>query len=219
MKEIFGFLRDLQANNDRTWFNNNKDRYLSAKTIFETYVNDLIKGISRFDPDVTGISAKESIFRIYRDTRFGIDKTPYKTHMGAFIAKGGKMSQRGGYYIHIEPDDSLFAGGIWCLDTTILKALRQDVYDNMEEFKTIVEDKTFTHLYRFDEEDKLKKVPVPFPADCADGEWLKFKKYVCSGRVEDDFFEGEDMLERSLKRFEALLPLNKFINYTIDETL
>lgn len=219
MKEILQFLKDLQKNNNRVWFQDNKDRYQLAKNTFETFVNDLIKGISRFDPQVAGMTAKDSIFRIYRDTRFSHDKTPYKDHMGAFIAQGGKMTQRGGYYIHLEPGGSLFAGGIWCLDKAILKAIRQDIYDNMEEFKSIVENPVFTQYYEMDEEDKLKKMPAPFPSDTPDGEWLKFKKYICSSSAPDDFFEKENVLEESLKRFKILMPLNRFINYTIDETM
>lgn len=219
MKEIFRFLRDLQKNNNRVWFQENKDRYLVAKTTFETFIDEVITGISKFDPDVTGIRAKDSIFRIYRDTRFSANKTPYKDHMGAFIAKGGKTSQRGGYYIHLEPGGSLFAGGIWCLDSPILKALRKDVYDNIEEFKSIVENPDFTRYYEMDKEDMLKKVPAPFLADFPDGEWLRMKKYICSGKVPDNFFEGKDIVERSRQRLELILPLNRFVNYTIDESM
>jgi len=218
VKEIMPFLKDLGVNNNREWFQDNKKKYLIAKAAFETFVNDLITGISRFDPDVTGVRAKDSIFRIYRDARFSVDKTPYKNHMGAFIVKGGKMNPRGGYYIHLEPGESLFAGGIWHLETPLLKALRKDIYDNIEEFKTIVENPVFTSYYTMDKEDILKKVPAPFPSDFPDAEWLKYKRYVCSSNVPDDFFEGKDMIQRCLKRFEILYPLNRFLNYTVDET-
>lgn len=219
MKEIFDFLKELQVNNNRTWFQDNKDKYQIAKKSFESFIEDLIVGISKFDPEVAGMTAKDSIFRIYRDTRFSHDKTPYKDHMGAFIAKGGKTSQRGGYYMHLEPGNSLFAGGIWCLDNVVRKAIRQDIYDNMEEFLSIVENPVFTQYYEMDLDDKLKKMPAPFPPDTPDGEWLKLKKYICASNVPDDFFSGSDMLEKCLQRFEIMMPLNRFINYTIDESM
>jgi len=217
MEEVFDFLKELNRNNNRTWFHDNKDKYQRAKKGFENFINQLIPDIGRFDPDIVGIEAKDCIFRIYRDTRFSHDKTPYKNHMGAFIVKGGKMNPRGGYYVHIEPGESLFAGGIWNLETSLLKALRKDIYDNMEEFKSIVEDPAFSKHYRMSREEMLKKVPSPFPADCPDGEWLKFKKYVVLNNVPDSFFTGDDVLERSIERLKLLFPLNRFLNYTIDE--
>lgn len=218
-KEIFDFLRELQSNNNRTWFQENKAKYQVARKQFEALVDDMIVGIAKFDPEAAATTTKDSIFRIYRDTRFAADKTPYKTHFGAFITQGGKLNQRGGYYIHLEPGGSLFAGGVWHLDPPLLKALRQDIYDNMEEFVSIVEDPAFTRHYKMDDTYKLKRMPAPFPADAEGGEWLKHKNYTCSSFVEDDFFDADDALTESLKRLELIYPLNRFINYTIDETM
>jgi uncharacterized protein (TIGR02453 family) len=218
MREVFSFLKQLEENNNREWFQDNKNRYLTAKAKYEEFIGEIIKEISYFDPEITGVLVKDTVFRIYRDVRFTTDKHPYKTHMGAFIAKGGKMSARGGYYVHIQPGNSLFAGGIWCPDTALLKALRQDIYDNIDEFKSIIEDPAFSRYYTMDGE-KLKKVPSPFPKDSPNAEWVKYKSYTPANYVSDSFYNGDDIVKKSAERLKLLLPLNRFLNYTVDETM
>lgn len=90
MKDIITFLRELQQNNNREWFMANKPRYTALQIQFNNFVDELIGEISRFDDTVTGLTAKDCTYRIYRDVRFSADKSPYKTHMGAFICPGGK---------------------------------------------------------------------------------------------------------------------------------
>lgn len=99
-KFIISFLNDLSKNNNREWFNKNKSRYLEVKNQFGEFVNSLIPEIAKFDDDVKYHTAKDCIFRIYNDTRFYKNKPPYKTNMGAFIAKRGKNSGNAGYYFH-----------------------------------------------------------------------------------------------------------------------
>lgn len=80
MKEIFSFLRELEANNNREWFQQNKERYLKVKQVFEDYVGKLIEGIGDFDSEISRLNIHDTLFRIYKDTRFSNDKTPYKTY-------------------------------------------------------------------------------------------------------------------------------------------
>ncbi len=92
MKEIITFLQELQQNNNREWFIANKTRYTTLQARFNAFVNELIGEISQFDDSITGLTAKDCTYRIYRDVRFSADKSPYKIHMGAFICPGGKKS-------------------------------------------------------------------------------------------------------------------------------
>src|SRR5574344_204710 len=101
MKEIIAFLKDLSNNNNKEWFNANKDRYISVQAKFNEIVEQIIGGIQEFDSSVSGLTVKDCIYRIYRDIRFSNDKSPYKTHMGAYICPGGKKSGYSGYYFHI----------------------------------------------------------------------------------------------------------------------
>lgn len=112
---IFQFLKDLAANNNREWFQGHKDEYLKAQKEFEELLTAIIARISLFDESIVGIQAKDCTYRIYRDTRFSSDKTPYKIHLGGYINARGKKSEHCGYYVHIEPDNCMLAGGSWCL--------------------------------------------------------------------------------------------------------
>jgi uncharacterized protein (TIGR02453 family) len=137
-----------------------------------------------FDNDIKNVDVKECVFRIYRDIRFSTDKTPYKTHFGVYIASaGGRKSQRGGYYLHLDPAGSFIAVGVWCPPPNILKALRQSVFDNIDELNEIRNEASFsTYFKTFFEEDKLKKVPAGFPRDFPDAEL--FKVETLHGRIQ-----------------------------------
>ena len=217
MQEIFRFLEALRENNDRDWFHANKEWYLRIKAEHEAFINRVIAALAVVEPEVEGLEAKDCIFRIYRDTRFSPNKQPYKTHIGAYMVRGGKKSPRSGYYVHIEPGNCLLAGGVWCPEPSLLKALRQDVYDNIDEFTGIVRDKEFAKYYRLDGE-KLKKVPAPFPKDSPEADMLKFKAYTVTHGVPDAFFEGEDAVERVVDRLLLMKPFHRFLNYTVEET-
>src|ERR1044071_3490762 len=108
-RETLQFLKDLKSHNDRDWFNAHKDEFVSANENFIEFVRDLIGEVSRFDKSVAGLEAKNCVFRIYRDTRFSKDKSPYKTHFGATLLGKGKGCGIAGYYIHIEPGASMLA--------------------------------------------------------------------------------------------------------------
>ena len=137
---VFRFLKELAANNNREWFNAHRDRYEAARQAFDDLLGTVINRLSVFDPSVRGIEPKDCTYRIYRDTRFSEDKTPYKTHFGGYINAKGKKSNHCGYYIHVEPDNCMLAGGSYCLPSPVLRAVRQAVYDNIDEFRSIVED-------------------------------------------------------------------------------
>ena len=122
MKTVISFLRSLRRHNDRIWFNEHKDQYLAVKDRIEVLTARLIAGVSEFDPEASRLRPADCLYRIYRDTRFSADKTPYKTHIGIYInPPGGKKSPTCGYYLHLEPDNCLVAGGCWC---PALKLLR-----------------------------------------------------------------------------------------------
>lgn len=93
MKEILNFLRDLEKNNNRVWFNTNKERYQKVLKKWNAFCESLITEIGRFDADIAPLTIKDCTYRIYRDTRFSKDKSPYKTHFGVFMAGGGVRSQ------------------------------------------------------------------------------------------------------------------------------
>ncbi len=216
-QEILTFLKELAANNNRPWFQENKPRYEVLHQAFVDEVQMLINRISLFDPEIVGVEAKSCLFRIYRDIRFSPDKTPYKRHFSAYIARGGRSSERGGYYFHLEPDNCHLAGGIWCPNPKLLKMLRKDIYDHIEEFAAILENPDFKATYPSLDGEILKRMPVGFPADTPHGEILRHKDFCVSATLPDAFFCTGDWLEQTVQLLEKLQPFNRFLNYTLDE--
>ena len=177
---IFRFLKDLTANNNREWFNEHREEYEIARLEFENFLSTVIARISLFDESIRGIQPKECTYRIYRDTRFSSDKTPYKNHFGGYINAKGKKSYHSGYYIHIQPEGCMLAGGSLCLPSNILKALRQSIYDNIDEYRSIVEDPEFQQFFPIVGEDFLKTAPKGFPKDFKYIDYLKPKEFTCA---------------------------------------
>lgn len=214
---IFQFLKNLSANNNREWFNEHKEEYKRAHLEFEILVTAVIDRIATFDESIKGIQAKDCIYRIYRDTRFSQDKTPYKTHFGAYINAKGKKSGHCGYYVHLENGNSMLAGGSFCLDSTVLKAVRQSIYDNIDEYRGIVEDPEFKQYFPVIGESHLKTAPQGFPKDFKYIDYLKCKDYTCSYYTPDKVFLAPDFLDTLEKVFSQLKRFADFTNFTIDD--
>lgn len=214
------FLSSLAKNNNREWFADNKGKYLDAKEEFESFVEELIPMIQEMDPGIGHVTLSDCTYRIYRDTRFSADKTPYKNHFGAYINRHGKKSPYAGYYIHISPaEGSLWGGGLYCPEPEILKAVRRDIYENIDEFRSIIGAPEFKDRYTLSQENKLKKAPQGFPQDFPDIELLKHRHYDAICPIPDSAFKGRVLAERTMDAFRALMPLNRFLNFTIDQTL
>lgn len=214
---IFRFLKDLAANNNREWFNEHRDEYETARTEFESFLSVVIARISLFDESIRGIQPKDCTYRIYRDTRFSSDKTPYKNHFGGYINAKGKKSNHCGYYVHIQPDSCMLAGGSLCLPPNVLRALRQSIYDNIDEYRSIVEDPSFKRFFPIIGEDWLKTAPKGFPKDFKYIDYLKPREFVCSYNVPDAFFLASNMLDKTEETFRQFKRFADFINYTIDD--
>ena len=215
--EILQFLEELKQNNNRAWFQDNKERYDALRQGFIDEVQELIGRISLFDPEVAGLEAKDCLFRIYRDIRFSPDKTPYKIHFAAYIAQGGRSSERSGYYIHLEPGNCMLSGGVWCPPPALLKKLRQDIYDHIEEFAAILEDSVFKTTFPVLEGEMLKRMPAGYPADSPYDYILKHKDFSVVAVKPDSFFCKKGWIEQAVDCYKLLLPFNRFLNYTVDD--
>jgi uncharacterized protein (TIGR02453 family) len=159
------------------------------------------------------MKSSDCIFRIYKDTRFSKDKTPYKTHFGAYIADGGRKSNKPGYYIHLEPDGSFVAAGLYQPPPEILKAVRSEVYYHTAEFKDILAAKSFAGVYPgLMADDKLSRPPKDFPADFPDIDLLKYKHYMVSARLGPKQLSDSDFHNIVAAMFKKARPLTIFLN-------
>ena len=220
IQKILDFLKALAENNNREWFAAHRNEYLEAKDTFEHLVEKLIPIVLEIDPAVGHLEIKDCTYRIYRDIRFSPDKRPYKTHIGAYINRRGKKSPYAGYYIHLDPTHgSLWGGGLYCPDADTLRAVRMDIYDNIDEF-LVLNNSLEKSGFVLSREDSLKKIPAGFPRDFPHGEFLKMKHYDMYRPITDDVLCDENrLIEETRRAFAAMMPMNRFLNYTIDETL
>jgi len=209
------FLGRLKANNDREWFQTNKSFYDDARGAFEQCIAMLIPFVREIDPDVDVVSPKECLFRIFRDVRFSKDKFPYKNNFGAFIAKGGRKSPYAGYYLHIEPGASFVGGGAYMPESHYLKAIRSEILENAEEYKTIIESEDFRRYFGGLFGEKLKTAPKGFPKDFPDIDLLKNKHYAVTHSVDDNFWTSEGLTENLKAIFSTLFVFNRFLNNAI----
>ncbi len=212
------FLRDLASNNNREWFDANRDRYTTAKEDFEVVVTDIIKGLAKTDPDFSELKAKDCIFRIFRDVRFGKDKTPYKPNFGAAFSKSGRKGSGAGFYLHIEPGGKCFiGGGLWQPEPDALKKIRQEIDYNFEDFKKIIDDKKFKKLFPEIEGEKLKKLPAGYTEDNPAIAYLKYKSFVVGHKgLSDTDLTAKNMVKDVVSVFDTMKPFINFLNRGIE---
>ena len=210
-KETIAFLKGLDKNNDREWFNANKDKFVAANDNIIAVTGELIGRIGKFDPAVSGIDPKTCVFRIYRDVRFSKDKSPYKTNLGAFIAPGGKKAMAPGYYFHVQPGIFFSAAGKHMPDASELLKIRNAIVSRTKEFLKIVEDKKFTKRFGELDGDRLSKPPKGFSADHPAIEYLKLKSFTVSEEFSAKEAGSKDYPKMLAESFKAACPLVSFL--------
>lgn len=222
MKDILSFLRDLSCNNNKEWFNANKQRYQEIQKKWYAFCEELIVAVGEFDDEIASLTIKDCTYRIYRDTRFSKDKTPYKTHFGVFLAPGGKRSMHAGYYFHVGtggedsyPAGHMLASGNYCYDSKAVKILREDISYGWEEFKNGVLDKA-DKSFRVDMDDALKRVPKEYSADAPYADYMRLKNYCLVMNVDDEFITSPNLAKRVANLFRTTKPFNDYVNRAVD---
>ena len=213
---IFDFLTQLKLNNNREWFSENKKWYEASKKEVESFISEMITTISAIDPSVQTPAMKDCVFRIFRDVRFGADKSPYKTNFGGFIARGGRKTAFPGYYFHFEPGESMLAAGVYQPEPDTLKMLRNEVYYHSSELKEILEKPSFKKYFdQLGDFNKMKKAPKDFPADFPDIELLKYRSYIVSHKVADKIAVSGSYSKQVVEMVKELQPFMAFLNKAI----
>jgi uncharacterized protein (TIGR02453 family) len=214
------FLKDLQKNNSKPWFDAHRSSYDAAKKDFTVFIQQVIDKHGKKDPSIKTLVAKDCLFRINRDIRFSKDKSPYKNNFGASINKGGKQSvSSAGYYFHLQPGRSFAGGGIWMPQAGDLKKVRQEIDYNFSAFKKIIGSKKFKSVYgdlSHDAEFKLTRLPKGYEPGNPATEYLKLKSYVAMIELKDADNTSEGLAKKTLVAFEALQPLVDFINEALN---
>lgn len=214
MKKVLTFLKELYRNNNRDWFAVHKEQYKEAEAIFNAFAEKLIREIGLFDPSVQGLTVKECTYRIYCDTRFSKDKTPYKTHMGVYICPGGKKSGNAGYYFHIEPAGEmighhLMSTGLYMPDSKALRSVRDEIFDNSAEFLSLMNQAAG---FALSQENKLKRTPTGFPSGSPMDEYLKLKDVYLERSIDERILLEGDLAAWAGQEFRKTYEFNRLLN-------
>jgi len=218
-KKIFDYLKQLNENNNREWFNENKNLFTDAQEEFETFVGQLIEEVGKSDEKVAKLNAKKSLLRIYRDIRFSKDKTPYKTYFGASLGMG-KSNEKSGHYLHIEPGKSFIASGIYLPEAPVLKVIRKEISVFKDDFLKVVDHKDFKKYYgELERENELKKIPQGFEKDDPMAEYLKLKSFIGVHHLTNKDLMDKNTVKNLTDIMKSAKPLNDFLNTPFSNAL
>jgi uncharacterized protein (TIGR02453 family) len=216
LQPVLEFLKGLQKNNNKAWFDKHRPAYEEARNHFEAFVDELIVGLGALE-DLGGVTAKDSVMRIYRDIRFSPDKSPYKTHMAASIGPGGRKAPGQKYYLHIEPHDaSIVAGGLHDPDSAQLSKFRAAIGREARRFKSTVSHADFKRFFGAVEGEKLKTSPQGFDRNHPEIELLRLKSVVAVHRLPDKEVLSPKFGEHAIQAFTAMKPFLDYLNSVLD---
>lgn len=213
--ETFKFLDELALRNDREFFEANRARY-------ETHVREpalaFIRAMARPLATITehfvadDRRAGGSLMRIHRDTRFGRDKTPYKTNIGIQFRHGaGKDIHAPGFYVHISPTENFVGVGMWHPEPPVLQAIRQRIVDEPERWTAVTTAKAFTKLGMTPGGDALTRIPRGFPKDHPHAADLRRTSFLLGGDIEAADVIAADFPARVTKRFQVATDFMRFL--------
>ena len=213
------FLKNLKKNNNKSWFEKNREIYETAKADFANFIQEVINQHGKKDTSIKNLVAKDCLFRINRDVRFSKDKSPYKSNFGASINKGGRKAlYSAGYYFQVQPGRNFAGGGIWMPEPNELKKIRQEIDYNFTDFKKIIGARKFKSVYGDldrSAEFLLRRVPKGYEPDNPAADYLKLKSFVAISFFSDADLTSKDLVKKTVAAFEALQPLVEFINESV----
>ncbi len=212
-KQTLTFLKAIKKNNNREWFEKNKEKYLLAKENVAEVIDGFLKEATKFEKGFASLTSQSCMYRIYRDVRFSKDKRPYKNNLGASINVGGKKASNAGYYIHIEPGNSMIAGGMWMPPSEQLKMIRQEIDYNGKNFKKIIEKKDFANYFGgLDESYMLKTTPKGYDKEHPFIDLLRMNSYIVWHKIPDTVVMKKDFVKELGKGAKLMKPMIDFIN-------
>lgn len=202
------FLKLLKENNEREWFNTHKTTFQKEQIHIEAFAQHLLDLMNTHDVIETP-SGKKSLYRIYRDTRFSTDKTPYKTHWSGSFKRAGKL-RRGGYYFHIETGNSFVAGGFFGPSPQDLKLIRDHIAFDAEPLRELLKDQTFITSFQHLKGEQLKTTPKGFDAAHKNIDLLRYKQFLLIHHFSDEEVLNTDFVTSCNQIFKNMRP---FFNY------
>lgn len=223
-KGVFDFLKELEANNNKPWWEDNKDRYINViREPALDFIEDFGKRIESISPHYVADTRTNggSLMRPYRDVRFSKDKTPYKTNVGIhFRHEGGKDVHAPGFYLHLEPSGSFGGVGLWNPETKVAREIRQAIYDDPARWKKATKGKAFTDVWSIDHHDDgtLKRVPSVFDEDHPYPDDLRLKTFTAGTRLSQKTVTSNGFDVELTRDFKKASGYMKFLSDAIGVT-
>jgi len=219
---VFAFLRELEENNNKQWWEENKDRYIRV-------IREPAKAfIADFEPRLHNLSDHfladtrtngGSLMRPYRDMRFGKDKVPYKTNVGIqFRHEMGKDVHAPGFYLHIEPGDCFAGVGMWHPEPKVARAIREAIYDDPDRWKKATKYKSYSNVWNLDagEGEKLKRVPREFDEEFPYADDLRMKSFIAVHKLTQKSVTSPEFDVELSKIFKTGSAFNAFLTNAVD---
>lgn len=207
------FLKNLELNNNREWFHANRKDYDQVKEDFENLCQMVLAEIVNFQENLLNTSVKSCIFRINRDVRFSVDKSPYKNHLAAAFGPGGRKSGKVDFYLHIQHNEKSFlGGGMWFPTSTQITSFRQEIDYSPNRLKNIIEEKKFKSYFNEIHGEKLKKTPKGYSAEHPDIELLKYKELFFIHRFTDEETLNKTFVSEVVYGCRILKPYLEYLN-------
>lgn len=208
-KHVFTFLKSLEKNNNRDWFNAHKPEFKALEAEIKQVYNQIFESLNKHDT-----VDKVKLFRIYRDVRFSKNKLPYKTHFGGSFNRV-KPKLRGGYYLHLQPNnESFIATGFWEPAKEDLLRIRKEFEMDDEEIRSILSDKKFNSVWGDTfVGDEVKTAPKGFSKEHKSIDLIKKKQYIFTKKYTDKEVLEDTFLQNVDESFKAIRP---FFDYMSD---
>lgn len=214
----FSFLKDLAENNDRDWFQQHRNDYENAWQNMKDFVQQLIIALAATDRYIPAdIPVNKCLFRIYRDTRFSKDKTPYKNWLGAGISAAGRNIDGPEYYVHIQPGNSFFASGYWRPQREHLAAIRQEIDYSGAELTQILTDQQFSQQCGLDKSDSLKRSPMGYDESHPHINLLKLKSFTALTTLSEAELTSAGAIPLLVERAEVMYPFKLFLHRALGD--
>ncbi len=216
-QRLLSFLKELSNHNSKEWMDANRELYLAIKEDFLSDVADILAHLSKEEPLLGELKPKDCVFRQNRDVRFSANKQPYKINLAAYFAIGGKKSEGPGYYLHLQPEGSFLAGGIWMPPAVNLKKIRQEIDYSGKALENILTEREFSKYFGEMEGEQLKTVPRDYDKEHPYIHYLRFKSFIVSRTIKDEEVVSGEYVAHAKTAFEKMKPFHEFLAAALDQ--
>ncbi len=216
MKRTLEFLSQLSEHNNREWFQANKAAFEASKKEVIALCTFIHNALGKQAPEILRDDPSKALFRIYRDTRFSNDKTPYKNNLGFWLAPGSKQDIRAGFYVHIQPNASFIAAGVWMPPAPELQAIRQEIYFRHEELKSLLNNTKLRKAWGELEGEQLKTAPKGYDKDHPAIDLLRHKSLVLTKNYSNKDLNSENWKDEVVEQLVLTIPFVRFLNAALE---